>query len=282
MSTFNESKCNYTTLLTDCHLEALKKELHLRERIVIFIQQTDLWELVKQVCVRFHERFVRGNNEQDLLLGPLVVPLEFSYNALRKFDEQVLSQLIREPTYCEKAFREVILSIANTIFTRLEPPFRIRLEQIYCRLRIKLPPQERYLFRTQPQNVPIGLTVFRCVVQGYSSPQTYILQSIWLCPNDPHLVTITGEIRRAPKCDECGTTLQEHQRIRSVSDYCTVRVFSVESLQTPVQVGRIFQSISVRLADDLCQQLRLGYEYAITGVFNPVNQLFNAWAVEEI
>lgn len=89
-------------------------------------------------------------------------------------DTDVLENFIREPIYYEKAFREVVLSIANSFFEQLERSFKVRLEQIYCRLRTKLPLEERYLFRAQSKNVSIGLTVFRCVVQGYSSLQKYM------------------------------------------------------------------------------------------------------------
>lgn len=108
---------------------------------------------------------------------------------------------------------------------------------------------------------------------------------MWVCPDysATHLA-ITGEIRRAPKCEECGneTVLQEHLRIRTVGDYYSVRAFSADAFRTPVRVGRIHQSISVRLADDLCVPVRLGHEYVITGVFNPPNLLFSAWAIEEV
>ncbi|XP_053681626.1 uncharacterized protein LOC128732405 [Sabethes cyaneus] len=282
MSTFDDSsgKRLYSTLLTDCHLEGLKKELRLRERIVLLIQRTELLEHVRQACAAFHERFLAEGNDQDLLLCPLVVPLHIGYGPLQEFDEKLLSKIIREPILYEKIFREVVLSIANTYFCRLESPFRIRLEQVYCRLRMKLPLEERYLFRTP--KVSIGLTVLHGVVQGFSSAQKYILQSVWVCPDDPFAITITGEVKRVPKCEDCGIALQEHQRIRAVSDFCTVRAFSADSLQTPTAVGRIYPSISVRLADDLSQQLRLGYEYAFTGVFNPLSQLFSTWQVEEL
>ncbi|XP_055522377.1 uncharacterized protein LOC129716567 [Wyeomyia smithii] len=283
MSTFDDTgRRIYSDLFTECHLEGLKKELQLREQIVLLIQRTELWELVQQVCSGFHERYLQEGNDQDLLLGPLVLPLYIGYAPLRKFDEKLLTNIIQEPILYERIFREVILSIANTFFSRLEPPFRIRLEQVYCRLRLKLPLEEQYLFRTHPQNVSIGLTVLHGVVQAFSSGQKYILQSVWVCPDDPYSVTITGEVKRVPKCDDCGCPQQEHQRIRAVSDFCTVRVFDVDSLRTPTTVGRIFQSISVRLADDLSQQLRLGYEYAFTGVFNSLSQLFNAWQVEKL
>ncbi|XP_065090391.1 uncharacterized protein LOC135711465 [Ochlerotatus camptorhynchus] len=282
MSTFGDSKNHYSTLLTECHLEGLKQELYIRERIVIFIQRTELWNRIKRYSLEFHERFVEAGCNPDLLLGPLIVTLEIDYGALKKFDNGVLENFIREPIYYEKAFREVTLSIANSFFEQLERSFKVRLEQIYCRLRTKLPLEERYLFRTQPKNVSIGLTVFRCVVQGYSSLQKYILQSVWLCSVDPHRIAITGEIKRAPQCEDCGAPMQEHQRIRAVSDLCTVRAFASDSLKTRTTVGRIYQSILVRLADDLCEPLKLGHEYVITGVFNPLNQLFNAWAFEEL
>ncbi|EAT38634.1 AAEL009488-PA [Aedes aegypti] len=282
-STFGETTKNiYSTLLTECHLEGLKQELYLRERIVIFVQRTELWNRIKQYCLEFHERFVESGCNPDLLLGPLIVTLNIDYGALKKFDTGLLDDFVREPIYYEKAFREVILSIANSFFEQLERSFRIRLEQIHCRLRTKLPLEEPYLFRTQPNNVSIGLTAFRCVVQGYSSIQKYILQSVWLCAADPLRIAIAGEIKRAPKCEDCGNLLQEHQRIRAVSDFCTVRVFVTDSLRTRTTVGRIYQSVLVRLADDLCEPLKLGYEYVITGVFNPLNQFFDAWAFEEL
>lgn len=193
-STFGETTKNiYSTLLTECHLEGLKQELYLRERIVIFVQRTELWNRIKQYCLEFHERFVESGCNPDLLLGPLIVTLNIDYGALKKFgkwynvllsqlesftyffaDTGLLDDFVREPIYYEKAFREVILSIANSFFEQLERSFRIRLEQIHCRLRTKLPLEEPYLFRTQPNNVSIGLTAFRCVVQGYSSIQKYM------------------------------------------------------------------------------------------------------------
>nr|XP_029734194.1 uncharacterized protein LOC115269549 [Aedes albopictus] len=282
-STFGETTKNiYSTLLTECHLEGLKQELYLRERIVVYIQRTELWNRIKQYCLEFHERFVESGYNPDLLLGPLILTLNIDYAALKKFDFSLLDDFVREPIYYEKAFREVILSIANSFFEQLERSFRIRLEQLYCRLRTKLPLEERYLFRTQPNNVSIGLTAFRCVVQGFSSVQKYILQSVWLCAGDPQRVAITGEIKRAPKCEDCGNLMQEYQRVRAVSDFCTVRAFSTDSLRTRTTVGRIYQSVLVRLADDLCEPLKLGYEYVITGVFNPLNQFFDAWAFEEL
>ncbi|XP_062542656.1 uncharacterized protein LOC134210580 [Armigeres subalbatus] len=283
MSSFGESSKNiYPTLLTECHLEGLKRELFLRERIVIFIQTTELWNQIKHYSLEFHERYIESGSNPEVLLGPLIVTLRVNYETLKKFDTKLLKDFVGEPIYYEKAFREVTLSIVNSFFEQLEVSFRVRLEQIHCRLRTKLPLEDRYLFQTQPNNVSVGLTTFRCVIQGYSSVQKYILQSIWLCTADSNRVAIAGEIKRAPTCEDCGNPMQENQRARAVSDFCTVRAFSVDCLRTRSTVGRIYQSVLVRLADDLCEPLKLGYEYVITGVFNPLNQFFDAWAFEEL
>lgn len=98
MSTFGDSKNLYSTLLTDCHLEGLKQELYLRERIVIFIQRTELWNRIKQYSLEFHERFVQAGCNPDLLLGPLIVTLEIDYGALKKFGRFAF-RIILENTY---------------------------------------------------------------------------------------------------------------------------------------------------------------------------------------
>lgn len=85
MSSFGDSKNLYSTLLTECHLEGLKQELFVRERIVIFIQRTELWNRIKQYSLEFHERFVEAGNNPDLLLEPLIITLDIDYGALKKF-----------------------------------------------------------------------------------------------------------------------------------------------------------------------------------------------------
>ncbi|EDS41834.1 conserved hypothetical protein [Culex quinquefasciatus] len=109
------------SVLTECHLEALKRELGFREQIATFLVQTDLVGHVQQVCAEFYRQYLAEHRDRDLLLKPLIVRLPLQYESLAKFDPSLLRTIIEAPIYFEQALQEVVLSVVNAHFAQLEP-----------------------------------------------------------------------------------------------------------------------------------------------------------------
>lgn len=82
------------SVLTECHLEALKRELGFREQIATFLVQTDLVGHVQQVCAEFYRQYLAEHRDRDLLLKPLIVRLPLQYESLAKFGKTI-SKLLK-------------------------------------------------------------------------------------------------------------------------------------------------------------------------------------------
>lgn len=62
-----------------------------------------------------------------------------------------------------------------------------------------------------------------------------------------------------------------------------IQVFNAEHIETPVQYGKLYRDVRVKLSDELCNvKLVLGDAYLLIGTFDIFTQTYISWNFEKI
>lgn len=127
-------------------------------------------------------------------------------------------------------------------------------------------------------------------------------QSVWkcdICFNSPLLIQRGQEAsHKAQRCFTCTSNCFELLESRVSSDYCSARVYEAEQIKDRKKF-QVAKSFEIRLfgeclfelvnesgililkyfTDDLCQELKIGQEYIVIGIFESQRKFYHVFNI---
>ncbi|CAO1394616.1 unnamed protein product [Diamesa serratosioi] len=244
-----------STKLEEYILRSPVNVVEIKENIIKFLKEKNLLKDLEKNCVYFHQKSI--NNQATAF----ITNLQLNYNDIPK---ELVFLITKETCWFEVLLKEIILSLVKSIFQHLNLTVDISLKQLYCGIRFfDLPNIPEYTFNIQSCHTNVALTTFRCIIYSTSPSEKYTRLSSWYCPLKCDKNIIASKVFSVPKCWNCSADCIEHINQRVVSTVSTAQVFEVNSHKAYRNQSTLQSTLTIKLFDDLCQDLRLGHEYTI-------------------
>ncbi|KAG5681640.1 hypothetical protein PVAND_011055 [Polypedilum vanderplanki] len=245
-----------------------------KELVLNFLESKGIISEIKSKCNLYMQ-----NSDSDNKTVPLFFALRIEFEEVKKKLIELITNL---PLHFLSILNEVIQSIANNYLRDCGCELFIQIQQIHSSFVVINLPQREYTFSIYKEYINTSLSTFSCIISSRKPIEKYILQSTWkctLCFNSPLIIVQKQKtVHKAPKCQICYKDCTELILNRVSSNFCSARVFETNILKNRKNYPTV-SSLEIRLFDDICQDLKIGQEYIVTGIYDVFNKFYNVFSI---